>query len=158
MSRRLKIIFTLSVLLNVLLIGVVAGSCYKRMDGPRHFAYGSDPQFNHKMAKAMMEARKGQESFFKDMKDAKKELVEVLAAPDFSEEAFLAASAKVEQAQQALFKARNDATLKMAQEMTPEERQQMAKHMQAMSERHGRKGGFRDRDGSRGDQPPPPAN
>lgn len=150
MSRRLKIIFTLSVLLNVLLIGVVAGACYKRMDGPPRFGDSRDPQFNHKMAKAMMDARKGQEALFKDMKDAKKELVNVLAAPDFSEEAFLAASAKVEQAQEALSKARNEATLKMAKEMTLAERQQMAKHMQAMSERYKR---HRDSDRPRGEQP-----
>ena len=154
MNRRLKIIFTLSILLNVLLLGVVAGACYKRMDGPPRFAYG-DPQFDHKVAKAMMEARKGQEELYKDMKAAKKELTNVLGSPDFSEESFRAASDRVAKAQQALFNARNEATLKMAKEMTPEERQEMAKHMQAMSERHGRKGDFhrRDKAGPRGEQP-----
>lgn len=150
MSRRLKVIFTLSLLLNVLLIGVVAGACYKRMDGPPRFSESRNPQFNHKMAQAMMEARKGQEALYKDMKDARKELVSVLSAPDFSEDAFKAASEKVEKAQEALSRARNEATLKMAKEMTPEERQQMAKHMQAMSERYKRQ---RDSDRPRREQP-----
>ena len=149
MSRRLRIIFTLSVLLNMLLIGVVAGACYKRMDGPPRFS-SSDPQFNHKMAKAMMEARNGQEALHKDMKDARKELVSVLSAPDFSEDAFKVASEKVEKAQEALSRARNEATLKMAKEMTPAERQQMAKHMLAMSERYKRS---RDSDRPRREQP-----
>ena len=98
----------------------------------------------------MIDARKGQEALHKDMKDARKELVNVLSASDFSEDAFRAASEKVEKAQEALSRARNDATLKMAKEMTPEERQQMAKHMQAMSERYKRP---RDSDRPRREQP-----
>ena len=59
------------------------------------------------------------------------------ALSHFSEEKFNAASEKVNQAQGALFKARNDATLKMAKEMTLEERKEMARFMQSMSERRG---------------------
>ena len=137
MNRRLKIIFTLSVMLNMLLIGVIAGACYKRMDGPHGFFDSREPQTDNKIARAMAAARKGQDAAHKDMKEAKKELVKVLAAPEFSEAKFHEASEKVDQAQDALFKARNDATLKMAKDMTPEERQEMARFMQSMSERRG---------------------
>lgn len=150
MNRRLKIIFTLSVLLNVLLIGVVAGSCYKRMDRSYGFSETRDPQLNNKIAKAMAASRKEQEAVHKQMKDAKGDLVKVLAASVFSEDDFKAASEKVYEAQGAVFKARNEATLKMARDMSPEERKEMAEHMKVMSERHERfKDGFKGKMGWR---------
>lgn len=137
MNRHLKIFFTLSLLLNITLIGVVAGAAYKRWndDGPR-FEESRDPQFNHKMAKSMMEARKGQEPLFKEMRAAKNEMNKVLAADHFDEAAFHAASEKMYEAQAAMFKARNEAMLNMAKDMSVEERKELAVHLKAMSERH----------------------
>ncbi len=159
MNRHLKIFFTLSLLLNITLIGVVAGAAYKRWDddGPR-FSESRDPQFNHKMAKSMMEARKGQEPLFKEMRAAKGEINKVLAADMFDEAAFHAASEKMYAAQAAMFKARNEAMLNMAKDMSAEERKELAAHMKAMSERHEKHGGKRE--GARKDNahqlPPPP--
>ena len=167
MSRRLKIIFTTSILLNVLLIGVVAGAGYKRMHGPMGrpgFDEPRKPEFNSKMATAMMAARKGQEPLQRELRAAKKELNDILAAQQFNEAAFIEASEKMYQAQEKLSKARNEITLKMAKEMTPEERQEVARRLQAMSERHERlKERFRERngkkvlEGNRGDEVPPPS-
>lgn len=161
MKRHLKIIFTVSVLLNVLLVGMLAGSCDKRWDGPlSRMAESRDPQFDHKMGKAMMEARKGQQPLQDSLKSAKKELHKVLAAETFDEAAFNAASEKMYKAQADLFKSRNEATLNMAKDMSPAERQEMAKHLQAMSERHERmKERWRERgedSKKRGDKPSRP--
>ena len=150
MNRHLKIFFTLSLLLNITLIGVVAGAAYKRWndEGPR-FEDSRDPQFNHKMAKSMKDARKGQEPLFKEMRAAKNRIDQVLSADQFDEAAFHAASEKMYEAQAAMFKARNDAMLNMVKDMSAEERKELAAHMKAMSDRHGR----RDRDGSRKPRP-----
>lgn len=142
MNRHLKIIFTVSILLNVLLIGALAGSCSKRWDGrgdglPR-MARGGDPQFDHEMAKAMQEARKNQKPLQDELKAAKKELHGILAAETFDEAAFKAASEKMYKAQADLFRARNEATLNMAKDMSVDERKEMAQRLQDMSERHER--------------------
>lgn len=137
MNRHLKIFFTLSLLLNITLIGVVAGAGYKRWndDGPR-FAESRDPQFNHKMAKSMREARKGQEPLFKQMRAAKEDMNKVLSGDQFDEAAFHDASEKMYKVQADMFKARNEAMLNMAREMSAAERKELAAHLKAMSERH----------------------
>jgi|GEM_PF-2589071 uncharacterized membrane protein len=142
MNRHLKIIFTVSILLNVLLIGALAGSCSKRWDGrwdgPSHMARNGDPQFDHEMARVMQEARKNQKPLQDELKAAKKELHGILAAETFDEAAFNAASEKMYKVQGDLFRARNEATLKMAKDMSVEERREMAKRLQEMSARHDR--------------------
>ncbi len=162
MNRRLKIVFTLSVLLNVLLIGVVAGAAYKRMDDRHVSTQLRDPGMSSKMARAMLEARKGQKETYQQMREARQELGKILSDPDFNEEKFIAASEKVNQAQEALFKARSAATLKIAKESSVEERQEMVRHMKSMSERHERlRDRFADRqrgDGARSDSPAPQAD
>lgn len=140
MNRHLKIIFTLSILLNVLLIGVVAGAAYKRMDGPPRFEESRDPAFNHKMAKAMMEARKGQEALFRQMRAARNDMNDALAADVFDEAAFDAASERLYKVQADMFRARNEATLKMAREMDAAERKELVAHFKALSERRGKHG------------------
>lgn len=140
MNRHLKIFFTLSLLLNITLIGVLAGAAYKRWDdGAPGFAAVRDPQLNHKMAKSMRDARKGQEPLFKDMRAARNEINKILSADQFDETAFHAASEKMYKAQAEVFKARNEAMLKMAREMSAAERKELAAHMKALSDRRGQR-------------------
>ena len=161
MSRKLKIIFTLSVLLNVLLLGVVAGSCYKRNyaphDGPPHARESGDAKLSPRVAMAMKESRKQERDLFDQMKDARKDIMNVLEAPEFDEAAFIAASEKISKAQQALVDVRTKTTLDLAKNSTFEERKELVSHMKAKSERFGR---FRDRLEERrknaDDAPPPP--
>ena len=154
MNRSMKIIFTLSLLLNVLLIGVVGGAAYKRWQGAPHAAHraAQDPAFSHKMGRAMAESRKGQEGLFREMRAARKEMYEVLGADTFDEAAFMAASDKMRKVQAQMFDARNDVTLKMAREMSAAERKELAAHLKAMGERFGRK-----REGAKAGAAAPPA-
>lgn len=159
MNRKLRIIFTLSILLNVLLLGVLAGSFYKRAygphDGPPH-AREADSKFSPRVAKAMKESRQQERALFDQMKDARKDIMDILEAPEFDEAAFNAASEKINKAQQALVDVRTKATLDLARNATAEERKELVSHMKAKSERFGR---FRDRLEDRrkpaGDVPPP---
>lgn len=143
MNRHLKIFFTLSLLLNVTLIGVVAGASYQRWYGDQaRFVGLRDPQLNHKMAKSMMAARKGQEPLFKDMRSARNEMNKILSAEKFDEAAFHAASEKMYAAQAAMFKSRNDAMLDMAKDMNVQERKALVAHMKKLSERPDRRRGM----------------
>ncbi|HEY0900993.1 MAG TPA: periplasmic heavy metal sensor [Micavibrio sp.] len=140
MNRHMKIIFTLSLLLNVTLLGVIAGAAYKRWDRPV-FSSGvavGDAAFQEKMAQAMAAARKGQEPLFRDIRAAKKLMQEALAAEPFDEAAFMAASENMRKIQAEMFAARNKATLAMARDMNAEERKALAAHFKAMGERFGK--------------------
>lgn len=160
MNRKLRIIFTLSILLNVLLLGVLAGSFYKRVysphDGPPP-AHAADAKFSPRVAMAMKESRQQERALFDQMKDARKDIMDILEAPEFDEAAFIAASEKINKAQQSLVDVRTKATLDLAKNSTVEERKELVSHMKAKSERFGR---FRDRLEERrksaDDTPPPP--
>ncbi len=162
MSRKLKIVFTLSVLLNVLLLGVLAGSCYKRNygphDGPPHMRE-ADAKLSPRVAMAMKESRKQERILFDQMKEARQDIMNVLEAPEFDEAAFIAASETINKAQQALADVRTKTTLDLARNATVEERKQLVSHMKARAERFGR---FRDRFDDRrkpdAEIPPPPPN
>lgn len=145
MNRRLKVVFTISVLLNMLLIGVLAGSCYKRMNGPGKFHERPPVMANSKLKQRMADARRDQEALHDQLKSEKRKLLDVLAAPNFNEEEFRQASERIDRAQEALFIARSETMLKMVKDMTTEERQDMARHMQFMADRRGKSEGIKGR-------------
>lgn len=141
MNRHMKIIFTLSLLLNATLIGVIAGASYQRWNHmPPAYSRTQDSAFNDKMSQAMATARKGQEPLFKDMRAARQQMNDILAADQFDEAAYSAAADKLRTTQAAMFDARQKVTLDMARTMSAAERKELAARFKAMGARHGRKG------------------
>lgn len=149
MNRHLKIAFTVSLLLNVFFLGVCASWGYRHVLEKPAAVRPLRPELSHDIAKAMVTARRDHETLHQELKKARQAMNGVLAAGDFSEENFRRAAQNIDRAQQALYKARTESMLKMAKEMSSEDRQQMARQMQAMSERRGGNGEnldkFRDR-------------
>lgn len=148
MNRNFKIVFTVSVALNILLAGFIAGSFSKRMDMPPPLS--GRPEINQKIAGVMVRAHKEHKNIQSDLQKARRDLAAVLSAPEFREDDFQAVSERIKQAQQALFQARTDAMLDMAKGMTPEERKDMAAHMKSRSDRQGP---YRGRHGDKPERP-----
>ncbi|QQG36944.1 MAG: periplasmic heavy metal sensor [Micavibrio aeruginosavorus] len=137
MNRNLKIAFTLSLLLNVFFLGVGASWGFREFMERPVPVHSLNPELSHDIAKSMIKARREHESLHQDLKTARQAMNRVLAQRNFNEDEFRKAAQKIDEAQQALYKARTESMLKMARDMTPEDRQQMAKRMQEMSERRG---------------------
>lgn len=140
MSRKMKLVFTISIMLNVLLLGVLAGGIYKRISDSPFKGENGRPLLDHKIAAEMMRARKDHEDLHKAMKEARSHMLGTLSAAEFNEEDFLAASLKMDEAQTALFAARAQTAAKIAKDLSPEDRKELAKHLRLVPFHHGRKG------------------
>lgn len=141
MNRNLKIVFTFSLLLNVMLLGAVASWGYRYLADRPVAMEPLKPELSHDIARHMVKARREHENLHQDLKAARQAMNKVMAAQNFSEADFAEAAQKIDQAQQALYKARSEAMLNMAKNMSTEDRQHMARQMETrgkeISERRG---------------------
>lgn len=92
MSRMLKIIFTLSLVINVLLMGIVGGFFYKRWQHmPSHdpaMREALDPETRHLMARHFRDHREDMKERIKAMHGVKDELMSIMAAEKFDRAAY----------------------------------------------------------------------
>ena len=97
MSKKIKILFTISVLLNVILIGLVAGHSVKRWsDHPMERAMKEmSPEGRHIVARKLQSAFRYGRDEMKKMRATKKELKNILMAEEFDAEAFEEAAEKM---------------------------------------------------------------
>jgi uncharacterized membrane protein len=157
MSRMMKIIFTISILLNLVFIGLGVGMTHK-------FSRKMPPDIKQMQseispeARAMMKQRfeEGREGFFAMMREAKqkRDAVEAaLAAPEFDAEAYDAAVSDM-LSMKANMEKRKAAWMKdMAENLSDEDRQKMAKFLSdKMSGHHPHKHWKKDRGNKRAPQ------
>lgn len=90
MKKSHKILFTLSIVLNLALTGVVAGHVVKRWrDAPwQEVQKDLSPQTRDLMRKMFMEKREKIKSNWKEMGEKKKAMEVILSAPEFDAQAF----------------------------------------------------------------------
>lgn len=88
MSKRLKVIFTLSVILNFVLIGLVVGHGYKAFS-PHHFKdVDMSPETRATMKAALKEKHEKIRKVMHDIRAKKKNLEEVMSASEFDVNAY----------------------------------------------------------------------
>lgn len=93
MSKKLKILFTISVLLNLAFIGIVVGHGLKRYhDSPwQEFRQQLSPETQAVMRKTFEDKKDRIFSAIRTMREKKKNLVGIISAPEFNVQAFDAA-------------------------------------------------------------------
>lgn len=88
MSRAFKIVFTGSLLLNLVLVGVGGGTVYKMRE---HFfppSQAVSPEIRQKLKSSMEENRAQMQPVFKEIHAGKKELRDIVLAEDFDGAAY----------------------------------------------------------------------
>lgn len=131
MSRKLKIIFTASILLNILLIGVGAGWYHKKS----HYWPGGyeRPKISDESREAIRsnfkQARSEMKPIFEEMRAAKTQMENVLSAPEFDEAAYDAAAKKLLDTRDKLSRTMAGSAKNFLEDLPPEDRKAMAKHM-----------------------------
>ncbi|MCB1592829.1 MAG: periplasmic heavy metal sensor [Alphaproteobacteria bacterium] len=88
MSRKMKVIFTLSLLVNLLLGGLVLGHHFHRQKWSAQFEEGLSPQGQETVRAAFMEGRKDFWPMVREMKGAKDGLVDAINKPVLDEGAY----------------------------------------------------------------------
>lgn len=110
MNRRMKLIFTVSILLNIVFIGVGAGMfyrfCQERIDIPGSMT----PEARHFMAMTFQKGRDEVKPLIKDVKEQRKAVEKVITAETFDLEAYKKVTA-------AMLDTRDDITRKRAEIM-----------------------------------------
>ncbi len=130
MSRTLKVIFTVSILLNILLIGAGVGWYHKKSQWPGGY---ERPKISDESREAIRssfrQARSEMKPIFEEMRAAKAGMEEVLSAPEFDEVAYDAAAKKLLDTRDKLSKAMANNAKNFLEDLPPEDRKAMARHM-----------------------------
>lgn len=129
MSKKIKILFTISVLLNVVLIGMAAGHMVKRWNhSPMETAMKEmSPEGRHIVARELQNAFRDGHDDMRKMRQTKKELKKILTAEEFDADAFESAAEKMHEMRSEMGEKRIDVTKGLAKKLSREDRSALAK-------------------------------
>lgn len=139
MSKKIKVIFTLSFLFNIILIGVLVGGFYKTQR--KHYFYPENPRIQKVMKSNMEKNKVDMTESFKQMRGYKDELKSIIIAHDFDRVAF-------EEKMNQILAIKNDMSTRKAQtlgktlsELSQEERKELSAFVlrRLTDRRHGKK-------------------
>lgn len=140
MNRTMKIIFTLSVVLNVMLIGALGGFFYKRMTHmPHHdpaLRESLDPQTRHLMARQFRAHKEEIGENIKAMRVVRQDIMTVMSAEEFDRAAYDQAVARLVQGQDTRMKHQAMMIGDIAGDLSVEERRKLAGLLLARGEGH----------------------
>lgn len=127
-AKAIKIAFTVSVLLNIVLIGVFAGSVLKRMgDDPLHAVHAEmSPEARHIVARKMQSAFRDNRDEMKKAREAKKAVRDILSAEEFDAEAFAAKAKEMHDIRMKMGLRRIGVTQDLAEQLSQEDRKVLA--------------------------------
>lgn len=152
MSKTIKVIFTLSILLNIALLGVVAGMAAKRLHDPswNEIKAQLKPETQALMRQTFVAKRDKIWTTIRTMKEKKKQMEDILGAPEFDAAAFDAAVKDWQAFHAVTTKGKMETFSGVLQQLPQEERKKLAGHFVNMitGQRHSKGDGeksFRDK-------------
>jgi len=146
MSKKIKILIFSSLLLNVLLAGVVIGDVSHRFH-KEYFVRKSVKEFASKLpgdkAALFLETVKrvhlSNRDAYNQVREAKKEAMKLLSAPEFDEAAYRLQVEKIHELRSLMKRRLADATIELARQFSQKERSALAQHLKRFT-RHSRDG------------------
>lgn len=143
MSNNMRMIFTISIILNVLLIGWAAGMAYK------HYTYNPmqkmqaemSPEARNIVARTMQKAfREGREEM-KKARAVKKDIKAILSAPEFDAEAFDAKAKTLSEIMRGMGQRRIEVTKELASQLSAADRKVLSERFSRGFHGHDKKTG-----------------
>lgn len=140
MSKKAKLIFTASILLNLLLLGAGSGMLVKRAyNNPWSQAYQDlGPQSQHSVARAFQKARKDMRATRKEFHAARRELTKILQKDTLDEEAYAQAMERMNEAQAKMHTHKIEMMKDIMRDLSPEEREILTDRIMAPFSKHPR--------------------
>lgn len=128
MSKRAKIIFTVSFLLNILLAGAVSGMI---IDQSRHEPWEEvkeslKPETQNLLARSFQQSSRNMSKTIGEMRQARQKMKEIFSANEFDETAYDKAVDQMVAAQQKLMAERLRVSKEVAKKLPQEEREKIA--------------------------------
>ncbi len=136
MNKKMKIILILSVLLNMLFIGLVIGHMTHRF-GPEEFMRWRTMRFARRLSpekrtlfmETLKKVYRDNEGIHEKIREGRKRIVSILSAPEFDEKAYQEEVEKMHRLRGLMMQRLADATKELAKAFTPEERKALAAHL-----------------------------
>ncbi len=153
MSKKIKLIFTMSILFNVLLVGSMAGGAYhmKRHTGQSWHKLKADlAPDTRDLVHATFKGKKDEiKPMFKNMREKAKAFEDILAAEEFDAEAYAVAANELTDLSVQISQYRIKMFGSIAAQLPPEERAKIAKIVAAkiLGRHGGKRGGHKGKHG-----------
>lgn len=143
MNRRMKMIFTVSVLLNIVFIGVGAGLFFRFCQEEVHIPGQISPEAKHFIARTYQEGREEVKPLIEEVKKDRAKVEAVLTADTFDAEAYKAQVSEMLDSRDAISRKRAEIMGRALVDLPPEDRKEFAKRILDGLEGHKpRKGGY----------------
>ena len=130
MNKKLKIAFLVSIIANVLLLGVVLGALPQRFEGRPSFQdrLNKLPEPTRtRFGESMDSMRRAGEPLRQEMQQAREEAIRILTGEPFDEAAYDRQVNKIQQLRLQLGKQMSDNMKELAKSLPPEDRKELAK-------------------------------
>ncbi|MGB4058184.1 MAG: periplasmic heavy metal sensor [Alphaproteobacteria bacterium] len=153
MSKKLKVLFTLSILANILLAGSLCGMIFdKKNDMPwQQLKEGLSPEGQNLVTKMFQDLWKSNSSVMRQSMDNRKYLAAVISADKFDPEKYDEAVKRMRGVQDLITKNKVKSTKELLMSLSDEDRKKLAEHV---ANSFARKSGHSNK--SPHDQPPKP--
>lgn len=140
--KAVKVIFTVSIILNVLLLGGAGGLAYKHWnDKPYHAMHEEmSPESRNIVARTMQNAFRDSRADMKEARAIKKDIRALMVAPEFDAEAFDAKAEKLHGIMSAMGHKRIDITKELAAQLSQDDRRVLAEKFSKGFRGHDKKG------------------
>jgi uncharacterized membrane protein len=146
MSKKMKILIFSSLLLNVLLAGVVIGDVSHRFH-KEYFVRKSVKGFVSELPgdkaafflETVKRVHQNNRDAYNQIRDARKEAMKLLSAPEFDESAYRLQVEKIQELRSLMKHRLADATIELAKQFSQKERKALAQYLRRFS-RHSRDG------------------
>jgi len=136
MGQRIKILISISLLLNVLLIGIIIGNISNRFfrkdfpgRRPPALAVKLPPDKEKLFWDVMGKVNQENREVHPQIEEARKRVLSILSAPDFDEAAYQAETAKLDKLHGLIMQRFANATRELAKQFNQEERKILAEHL-----------------------------
>lgn len=133
MNKKLKLIFTLSLILNVFLAGSLGGMVAGKMKPPplnMEREHGNiSPESREIIRKAVHQSINDSMPMMEEADLQRKSMMEALSGETINKKKYMEAAEKMAEARHALIHKRSLTTLEIAEKLSAEERTKMAQHM-----------------------------
>lgn len=143
MSSKIKFILIISIILNFLLAGLLLGKCsksymhgYDKHQSFSEFADKLPPEKRDMVMKRMDEVRKEKGEIKDQIEQVKKELRDIIAAPQFDEQLYDRKVNEMHELYRSKAKKIASVIKEMAKTFTPEEREMLTEFLENRKHRH----------------------
>ena len=133
MNRSLKVIFLVSLIANVLLLGIVLGAAPHRLEEPPSFRDRVKADIEKlpepartKMRENMEQTRKTDEPRFAEIRQAREETLKIIAAEPFDEAAYDRQVDRISELRRGMFQHMSDNIKSIVKTLPPDQRKAVA--------------------------------